>query len=132
MLLADRFGPRRTVAALLSLNFALVPVMYACVSTTQPVVVGLGICLLGITGAMNYAILAGLLAAAFPISVRYTGISLSYQLCSALIGGTAPLVGEWLLRSTGGSIVPVVIYQMALVAVSLVCSLALLKRSREA
>ncbi|MFC9220733.1 MFS transporter [Streptomyces hygroscopicus] len=130
VVLAGRFGPGRTVTALLGLNFLLVPVMYACVSTAQPVVVGIGICLVGITGAMNYAILAGLLAAAFPVSVRYTGISLSYQLCSALIGGTAPLVGEWLLRWAGGSIVPVVIYQMALVAVSLTCSLALLRRSR--
>ncbi len=33
---------------------------------------GLGIRLLGVTGAMNYAILAGLLAAAFPVAVRYT------------------------------------------------------------
>lgn len=51
------------MAALLGLNFALVPVMYASVSTTRPVIVGLGIfrlgiCLLGIfllgsTGATN-------------------------------------------------------------------------------
>ncbi|MEU8827144.1 MFS transporter [Streptomyces sp. NPDC048636] len=130
VVLAERFGPRRTVATLLALNFCLVPVMYACVSTSNPTLAGLGISLLGVTGAMNYAILAGLLAAAFPIAVRYTGISLSYQLCSALIGGTAPLVGEWLLHTSGGSIVPVVIYQMVLVAVSLICSLALLARAR--
>ncbi|WP_405806734.1 hypothetical protein [Streptomyces sp. NBC_01187] len=127
---AERFGIRGTVANLLGLNFVLVPVMYACVATTEAVPAALGICLLGITGAMNYAILAGLLAQAFPISVRYTGISLSYQLCSALIGGTAPLIGEWLFQSSGGSIVPVVVHQMLLVAVSLTCSLALLARSR--
>ncbi|MEU6119909.1 MFS transporter [Streptomyces sp. NPDC047117] len=129
VVLAERFGAARTVGTLLTLNFLLVPVMYALVATEDAVAAGFGISLLGVTGAMNYAILAGLLAQAFPARVRYTGISLSYQLCSALIGGTAPLVGEWLFTAGGGSIVPVAVYQMALVAVSLVCSLAVLARS---
>ncbi|WP_432034789.1 hypothetical protein [Streptomyces cucumeris] len=32
VVLAERFGPRRTVATLLGLNFFLVPVMYACIA----------------------------------------------------------------------------------------------------
>ncbi|MEU7489112.1 hypothetical protein [Streptomyces sp. NPDC042319] len=129
VVLAERFGAARTVGTLLTLNFLLVPVMYALVATEDAVAAGFGISLLGVIGAMNYAILAGLLAQAFPARVRYTGISLSYQVCSALIGGTAPLVGEWLFTAGGGSIVPVAVYQMALVAVSLVCSLVILARS---
>ncbi|POX43526.1 MFS transporter [Streptomyces sp. Ru73] len=129
VVLAERFGTARTVGVLLTLNFLLVPVMYALVATGDAVAAGFGISLVGVTGAMNYAILAGLLAQAFPARVRYTGISLSYQLCSALIGGTAPLVGEWLFTAGGGSIVPVAVYQMVLVVVSLVCSLVVLARS---
>ncbi|MCI2420794.1 hypothetical protein MOQ72_25425 [Saccharopolyspora sp. K220] len=66
---------------------------------------------------------------AFPANVRYTGISLSYQVCSALIGGTAPMIGQGLFTSTG-SIVPVGAYHMFLVAVSLVCSLRVFARSK--
>ena len=129
VLLAERFGTGRTVATLLSLNFFLVPVMYALVSTKSAIAAGFGISLLGVTGAMNYAILAGLLAQAFPARVRYTGLSLSYQLCSALIGGTAPMIGAWLFDMSG-SIASVAAYQMLLVVVSLVASLAVLARGR--
>lgn len=129
VLLAERFGTGRVVAVVLGLNFVLVPVMYALMSTAQAVPAAVGICLVGATGAMNYAILAGLLAQAFPARVRYTGISLSYQLCSALIGGTAPMIGQWLYGTSGDSIVPVAAYQMVLVAVSLGCSLLVLARA---
>jgi MFS family permease len=129
VLLAERFGTGRIVAAVLGLNFVLVPVLSALVPTAQAVPAAVGICLVGVTGAMNYAILAGLLAQAFPAQIRYTGISLSYQLCSALIGGTAPMVGQWLYGASGESIVPVAGYQMALVGVSLVCSLLVLRRA---
>ena len=128
VLFAERFGTARTVGVLLSLNFFLVPVMYALVSTKSAVAAAFGISLLGVTGAMNYAILAGLLAQAFPARVRYTGLSLSYQLCSALIGGTAPLIGAWLFEVTG-SISYVAAYQMLLVVISLAASLAVLSRS---
>jgi MHS family proline/betaine transporter-like MFS transporter len=33
----------------------------------------------------------------FPQSVRYTGISLSYNLVMVLIGGTAPFMNTWLV-----------------------------------
>lgn len=34
----------------------------------------------------------------FPTSVRYTGMSLSYNLCAALFGGTAPGICTWLVK----------------------------------
>ncbi|GAA0502913.1 MFS transporter [Saccharopolyspora thermophila] len=128
-LAAQRFGLARTVGTLLTINLLTVPVMYALVGTGNAVSAAVGITAVGITGAMNYAVLAGLLAQAFPANVRYTGISLSYQLCSALIGGTAPMVGQGLYTSTH-SIVPVAAYHVLLVAVSLVCSLLVIARSR--
>jgi MHS family proline/betaine transporter-like MFS transporter len=36
----------------------------------------------------------------FPTSVRYTGMSLSYNICAALFGGTAPMVSTWLIETT--------------------------------
>jgi MHS family proline/betaine transporter-like MFS transporter len=35
-----------------------------------------------------------------PTSVRYTGMALSYNICAALFGGTAPMFGFWLIEKT--------------------------------
>jgi MHS family proline/betaine transporter-like MFS transporter len=35
-----------------------------------------------------------------PTSVRYSGMALSYNICAALFGGTAPMVGFWLIDKT--------------------------------
>jgi MHS family proline/betaine transporter-like MFS transporter len=42
----------------------------------------------------------------FPTAVRYTGMSLSYNISAALFGGTAPLVETWLVKETGMNTVP--------------------------
>lgn len=38
----------------------------------------------------------------FPTSVRYTGMSLAYNLC-AILGGFTPSVAEWMIRETGSN-----------------------------
>ena len=48
-----------------------------------------------------YAVIASFLPRAFPVRMRYTGISLSFQLCGAIFGGTTPLVGVWLAHAYG-------------------------------
>ncbi|PBO26638.1 MFS transporter, partial [Streptomyces albidoflavus] len=45
----------------------------------------------GTGAALYYAALAGMLASRFPAHLRYTGISLCYQLCGTLLGGTTPI-----------------------------------------
>jgi MFS transporter, MHS family, proline/betaine transporter len=37
----------------------------------------------------------------FPTSVRSTGMALAYNAAAVIFGGTAPMVGEWLLKTTG-------------------------------
>jgi MHS family proline/betaine transporter-like MFS transporter len=37
----------------------------------------------------------------FPTRVRFTGVAISYNLSAALFGGTAPMVGFWLIDSSG-------------------------------
>ena len=44
-----------------------------------------------------------LLVEIFPTRVRYTGMSLSYNICAACFGGTAPMVCEWLIGATGSN-----------------------------
>jgi hypothetical protein len=56
----------------------------------------------------------------FSTEVRYTGVSLGYQLGAALAGGTAPLVATFLLERFAHSWLPVAAYLVAAGALSLV------------
>jgi MFS transporter, MHS family, proline/betaine transporter len=42
----------------------------------------------------------------FPTAQRYTGLSLGYNLSSALFGGTAPLIATLLIEWTGNTLAP--------------------------
>lgn len=42
----------------------------------------------------------------FPTSVRYSGASVGYNLGYTLFGGTAPIVGTWLISVTGSTVAP--------------------------
>ncbi|MCX4844368.1 hypothetical protein OHB19_03270 [Streptomyces sp. NBC_00893] len=68
-----------------------------------------------------------MLAGRFPAHLRYTGISLCYQLCGTLLGGTTPIIGQFLLNRTG-SITAVIAYAVFQVVLTLGCMLLLLKR----
>jgi metabolite-proton symporter len=69
------------------------------------------------------AVLGTLYSEIFATEVRYTGVTLGYQIGAALAGGTAPLVATALLRAYGDSFVPVALYVMATGVVSLACIL---------
>ncbi len=53
----------------------------------------------------------------FPTSVRYTGMAISYNICAAIFGGTAPMVSTWLIKTTGyNSVVAVYIILCAIIS----------------
>jgi MHS family proline/betaine transporter-like MFS transporter len=70
-----------------------------------------------------------LLVEIFPTRVRYTGMSLSYNICAALFGGTAPMVCEWLVNTAGNRYV--IVYYVMLCAVISVISLCFYKDRHE-
>lgn len=63
--------------------------------------IAIGILVATVLIGMYYAVIAAYLPRAFPVRMRYTGISLSFQLCGAIFGGTTPIVGVWLAHSYG-------------------------------
>ncbi len=125
--MATWWNPRKVVTALLLIELPLFPVMFWLISTGSFGLAALGMALATLPHTMYYAILAGMLAEAFPARMRYTAISLSYALAGTLFGGTAPLVGQSLLAATG-SIVPVVGYSLVIVLVSLAAARYVLAR----
>ena len=126
--LASRVKPERAVLWMLLPELVLLPVMFALISTGSRGLSIIGMGLATVPHAMYYAALAGLLAQVFPVEIRYTAISLCYQLCTTLFAGTAPMTCQFLLARTG-SIAPVVALGLGYVVITLVCVIALLRRS---
>ena len=85
----------------------------------------------GILWAPVTAVLGTMSSEIFSTRVRYTGITLGYQLGAALAGGTAPLIATWLLSRYNGSWQPVAIYLLGTVAISLIAVLAVKSSYKE-
>ncbi|GAB3182139.1 MFS transporter [Nesterenkonia halophila] len=78
------------------------------------VIIGLGVIWPAVT-----ATLGTMTSEIFTTRVRYTGITLGYQIGAALAGGTAPLIATWLLAQFDDAWWPIAVYLGALAAVSL-------------
>ncbi|MFD5040954.1 MFS transporter [Streptomyces sp. NPDC058378] len=117
----------RAVIVMLVPELILMPVMFVLISTENYGLAMVGVAVATIPHCLYYAALAGMLASRFPAHLRYTGISLCYQLCGTLLGGTTPIIGQFLLNRTG-SITAVIAYAVFQVALTLGCMLLLLKR----
>lgn len=74
---------------------------------------------LGVAWPPVTATLGTLTSEIFSTRVRYTGITLGYQIGAALAGGTAPMLATYLLDRSGGSWTPIAVYLMVLAAISL-------------
>lgn len=126
--MAGRWNVRRVVTILLILELPALPLMFVLIGKGGFAWAALGMAIATVPHVMYYSILAGLLAQSFPASIRYTGISLAYGLTGALLGGATPLIGQSLLAAFG-SIVPVIIFALVPVLMSLYGANALLKRA---
>jgi metabolite-proton symporter len=75
---------------------------------------------LGIIWAPVTAVLGTLFSEIFSTNVRYTGVTVGYQLGAALAGGTVPLIAVALMNRFNNSWVPVALYIMLLGVISLI------------
>lgn len=85
---------------------------------------------LGVIWAPITAVLGTMFSEIFDARIRYTGITLGYQIGAALAGGTAPLVATALLDKFNNSYVPVAIY-IIFASVSLAAIWAVKDRSNQ-
>ncbi|MED4205636.1 MFS transporter [Neobacillus mesonae] len=86
---------------------------------------------LGIIWAPITAVLGTMFSEIFKSNVRYTGISLGYQIGAAVAGGTAPLVATALLAAYDNSYVPVALYIILTSVISLIAVSAIRDRKNE-
>lgn len=73
-------------------------VFFSLLDTRDPMMITVAICVAMTCWAFMYGPLAAFITELFPTHVRYSGISLGFQLAGILGGGIAPLVATSLLR----------------------------------
>jgi metabolite-proton symporter len=127
--LADRFDRRHLYAVGIVLLAAAAFPALALMGTGNTFVIVVTIVLvLGIVYPIVYAPEASLFAELFPTRVRYTGISVVYQLSGIVASGLTPLILAYLLKTAGGGLSLIVGYVVVVSVISAVSTLAIRKR----
>jgi MFS family permease len=98
--------------------------------TTIGIVAGVSIATLCASGF--YAVIAGYASKVFPIEVRYSAISSSYQLGGAIFGGFTPMIGVALSNDYPGRGLPLAIFYSVLAGLSFLGTLCLAVRGTSA
>lgn len=128
-LLAEKIGEGRFLMLAALLSMAVPYPMFMLVSTGNIVLMTVGIAIAVVTLSALYAVIAGYMAQAFPANLRYSGISIAYQLICAVAGGSTPIIGTLLASHYAGQWMPLAIFFSLLAGLSLigVCGLARLR-----
>ncbi|WP_181273915.1 MFS transporter [Brevibacterium oceani] len=119
---------RKAIFWIILPEFVLMPLMFFAIELGHPGIALAAMAAATVPHSLFYAGIGGIIARAFPTRVRYTGISLAYQLCSMTVGGGTAAAAQWMYTSSG-SIVPVAILSAGYALVSLVCTLILLNKT---
>jgi MFS family permease len=93
--------------------------MFMLVDTKNLPLMTLGIAVAVVILSALYAVVAGYMVSVFPTRLRYSGISISYQLICAIAGGTTPLIGTVIAKNYAGQWLPLALFFSILSALSL-------------
>ena len=120
-LLSDRVGRRPVymVGAALSLVFAYPYFLLIQTESLVPIVLA-SVFGLSVTHALMYGPMTAFFSELFGTRVRYSGVSIGYQLSAIIGGGLAPIIATSLVAAGGGDPWPVAVYMAALCVITLV------------
>lgn len=122
--LSDRIGRKKMfIAGIIAMFIYAIPYFWI-LSFKTPFALTIAIIIgFAIIWPMYGAILGTLFAESFSANVRYTGVSLGYQVGAALVGGPAPLIATALLVKYNNNYIPIGIFIMVMAVISLVAIL---------
>ncbi|MEU3269854.1 MFS transporter [Saccharomonospora sp. NPDC006951] len=117
---ADRRG-NRTVMLVGSVGMVIASLaLFPLVDTAIPALILVALFCVAVVKGMVHGPLAALYADLFPAEIRYSGVSLAYQIGAILGGGFAPTIATGLYASFGSS-VPITMYLGLTTIVGLTC-----------
>jgi len=119
--LSDRFGRRPVyiVGAVLAATWGFVA--FPMMNSGDYLLIMAAIILGLMIHALMYAPQPAIMAEMFPTRMRYSGVSLGYQVTSIVAGSLAPAIATWLLDGFG-TWVPIAIYLAAAAVITLIAA----------
>ncbi|MFY2086407.1 MFS transporter [Achromobacter xylosoxidans] len=123
--IASRVGNLRFLATMALVSVFTPYAMFNLVDlgSLSAITLGIGVAVL-FMGAY-YAVIAGFVSDSFPTAIRYTGISMAYQLSGAIFGGLTPMLGTVLAENFKGQWWPLAVLFSVISLLSLVSVMAL-------
>lgn len=100
--LADRIGRRKVLLGAIVAMLLLAYPAFVLMQTGSFLNIVIGQAILALILGVYLAPMPAVLVEIFPTSVRYTGMSLAYNLC-AILGGFTPSIATWLIKTTGSN-----------------------------
>jgi MFS family permease len=119
--LSDRWGRRNLFMAGCALSGVWAFAFFPLLETTSVPAILTALTVELICLSVMYGPQAALFAELFPISVRYSGASLGYQLGAVIGGGFTPIIATTLFAEFG-STTPIAIFLFTVCMISLVCT----------
>ncbi|MFE4197251.1 MFS transporter [Paenarthrobacter sp. NPDC056912] len=127
-IIADRFGPRRIlVTATAALALWAFP-MFWLMETKSVAALFVVMSANGIIVGMLFSQQATLFAAVLDPKVRYTGMSIGFQVATVIGGGFGPLIAQALQNNAGGATWSISGYLMAVALIAMGCAIYLTSR----
>jgi len=121
-LFSDRLGRRPMIIGACIALFALAIPCLLLVGSGNDWLIFLGLMLLGLALVCFTSSMPSTLPALFYTPVRYSALSIAFNVSVSLFGGTTPLITAWLVERTGDPLVPAY-YLMGAAVIGLVTML---------
>ncbi|OZI34580.1 MFS transporter [Bordetella genomosp. 10] len=129
--IAYRIGNLRFLAITSFLSLFTPYAMFALVDRGSLAAITAGVAIAVLFMSAFYAVVAGYVSDCFPTRIRYTGISMAYQLSGAIFGGLTPLVGTILAEKFKGDWMPLALLFTIISLLSLLSVLGLNAKRRQ-
>ncbi|WP_404433762.1 MHS family MFS transporter [Microbacterium lacus] len=122
--LADKIGRRPVyfIGVIFAATWGFIA--FPMFDTRDPLIIILAICLGLVIHAFMYAPQPAIMSEMFPTRMRYSGVSLGYQVTSIVAGSLAPIIATALLSSFG-SYIPVAIYLAIAAGITLIAVISM-------
>lgn len=102
--LSDRLGRRKIMMSAAIAMFFATPLLFTQFVLGAPLLnIGISQFIFAVLVGIYAGPVPAVLVEMFPTNIRFTGMAIAYNLAAAVFGGTAPMVCEWLIRTTGSN-----------------------------